>query len=183
VLLCPLLFVFHLGYTAILYAICQSLHMYLGYASTDTSAITALPGTLPEYLNYIQYPSLSQTLLYVAAAGVISMVIYFLVTRLYFRHMAIDLFDNGNRERLVKATIKAAGGVENIKMTQSGISSMTLSVYDPNKADMDRLKKMGAFRIYETRAGYVICFGAASTMIRMGVTTAIRDSIRSVNTN
>ena len=183
VLLCPLLFVFHLGYTAVLYAVCQSLHMYLGYASSDTFTITALPGTLPEYLNYIQYPSLSQTLLYVAAAGVISMVIYFLVTRLYFRHMAIDLFDNGNRDRLVKATIKAAGGVENIKMTQSGISSMTLSVYDPNKADMDRLKKMGAFRIYETRAGYVICFGAASTMIRMGVTTAIRDSIRSVNTN
>jgi phosphotransferase system IIB component len=175
--------VFHLGYAAILYAICQSLHMYLGYASTDTSTITALPGTLPEYLNYIQYPSLSQTLLYVAAAGVISMVIYFLVTRLYFRHMAIDLFDNGNRERLVKATIKAAGGVENIKMTQSGISSMTIGVYDPNKVDMNRMKKLGTYRIYESRAGYVICFGAGSTMIRRGIMDAMREGIRSVNTN
>jgi hypothetical protein len=42
---------------------------------------------------------------------------------------------------------------------------------------------MGAFRIYESRAGYVICFGASSTMIRMGITSAMRDAIRSVNTN
>ncbi len=183
VLLCPLLFVFHLGYTGVLYAVCQSLHIYLGYNSTDTSTITAIPGTLPEFISYIQYPSLSKTLMYTVAIGLVSFAVYFLVTRFYFRHMAIDLFDNGNKTRLVRATIKAAGGIDNIKMTQSGISSMTISVYDPNKADMDRLKKMGAFRIYESRAGYVICFGASSTMIRMGITSAMRDAIRSVNTN
>lgn len=183
VMLCPLLFAFHLGYTGLLYAVFQSMHVYLGYRSTDTSTITAIPGTLPEYFTYIQYPSLSRTLLYVAAAGLISMIVYFFVTRLYFRRLAIDLFDNGNRDHLVKGTIKALGGIENIKMTQSDISSLTVSVYDPNKADMDRLRRLGTFRIYESRAGYVICFGASSTMIRMGIMDAMHESIRSVNTN
>ena len=182
-LLCPLLFVFHLGYTGLLYAVCQSLHVYLGYSSTETSTIVAIPGTLMEFLNYMQYPSLSRTLMYVAGIGVISMIIYFLVTRLYFKYLAIDLFDSGNKERLIKALIKAVGGIENIRMTQSGISSMTISVYDPNKADIGRLRKMGAYRIYESRAGYVICFGAASTMICRGINDAMRDAIRPVNTN
>jgi phosphotransferase system IIB component len=121
--------------------------------------------------------------MYVAGIGVISMIIYFLVTRLYFKYLAIDLFDSGNKERLIKALIKAVGGIENIRMTQSGISSMTISVYDPNKADIGRLRKMGAYRIYESRAGYVICFGAASTMICRGINDAMRDAIRPVNTN
>lgn len=182
-LLCPLLFVFHLGYTGLLYAVCQSMHIYLGYSSTDTSTISAFPGSLPEYLNYIQYPSLSKTLMYIAAIGVISAVIYFLVTRLYFKRMAVDLFDSGNKEKLIRGTIKAVGGIENIKMTQSGIASMTIGVYDPNKVEMSRLRKLGTYRIYETRAGYVICFGAGSTMIRRGIMDAMREGMRSVNTN
>ena len=182
-LLCPLLFAFHLGYTGLLYAVFQSMHVYLGYRSTDTQTMTAVPGTLPEFVSYIQYPSLSRTLTVVAVAGVISLVVYFLVTRLYFRRMASDLFNTGEKDKLVKGTIKAIGGVENIKMTQSNISSLTISVYDPNKADIDRLRKLGTYRIYETRAGYVICFGAASTMIRLGIINAMRNAIRSVNTN
>lgn len=182
-ILCPLLFVFHLGYTGLLYAVCQSLHIYLGYSNTDTAVMSAFPGSLPEYLNYMQYPSLSKTLMYIAIIGAVSMVIYFLVTRLYFKRMAVDLFDSGNKERLIKGTIKAVGGIENIKMTQSGISSMTIGVYDPNKVDMNRMKKLGTYRIYESRAGYVICFGAGSTMIRRGIMDAMREGIRSVNTN
>ena len=183
VLLCPLLFVFHLGYTGVLYAVCQSMHIYLGYSSTDTATMSAFPGTLPEYLNYLQYPSLSRTVMYIAAIGAVSALIYFLVTRLYFKRAAVDLFDSGSRERLIKGTIKAVGGIENIKMIQSGISSLTIAVYDPNKVDMNRLKKLGTYRIYENRAGYVICFGAGSTMIRMGIMDAMREGIRSVNTN
>ena len=148
-ILCPLLFVFHLGYTGLLYAVCQSLHIYLGYNNTDTAVMSAFPGSLPEYLNYMQYPSLSKTLMYIAIIGAVSMVIYFLVTRLYFKRMAVDLFDSGNKERLI----------------------------------MNRMKKLGTYRIYESRAGYVICFGAGSTMIRRGIMDAMREGIRSVNTN
>ncbi|MDO4414908.1 MAG: PTS transporter subunit EIIC [Erysipelotrichaceae bacterium] len=182
-LLCPLLFVFHLVYTGLLYAVCQSMHIYLGYSSTEASTISAFPGSLPEYLNYIQYPSLSKTLMYIAIIGIISLIIYFLVTRLYFKRMAVDLFDSGNREKLIRGTIKAVGGIENIKMTQSGIANMTIGVYDPNKVDMNRLRKLGTYRIYESRAGYVICFGAGSTMIRNGIQSAMREGIRAVNTN
>ncbi|MBR3348568.1 MAG: hypothetical protein IKG55_00670, partial [Solobacterium sp.] len=159
------------------------MHIYLGYSSTDTATMSAFPVTLPEYLNYLQYPSLSRTVMYVAAIGAVSALIYFLVTRIYFKRAAVDLFDSGSRERLIKGTIKAVGGIENIKMIQSGISSLTIAVYDPNKVDMNRLKKLGTYRIYENRVGYVICFGAGSTMIRMGIMDAMREGIRSVNTN
>lgn len=180
-ILCPLLFMFHLLYTGILFGVLQTLHAYLGYYSNDTLTIMAMPGTLPEMLSYIQQPALTRALKIVAIAGVISMIVYFFVTRIYFRRMALDLLDTGAKERLVKGTIKAVGGVENIKMIQSSASAMTISLYDPGKLSMERLRLLGSYRVYETRAGYTICFGAASTMIRIGINDAMRESIRSIN--
>jgi len=180
-LLCPLLLMFHLMYTGVMFGIMHVMHAYLGYYSTDTTTIMAFPGTLPELIKYLQYPSMRQTIIIVAAAGAISFVIYFLVTRLYFRRLAVDLFDTGTKERMVRETIKAVGGIENVKMTQSSISALTISVYDPNKMNIDRLRKIGTYRVFETRVGYTICFGAASTMIRIGINDAMRESIRTVN--
>ena len=181
VLLCPLLFFFHLGMTAMLFALLQSLHIYLGYAAAGTNTLSAQPGTLPELLLYISQPGMEKTLIYIACIGVVMFLVYFFATRFYFRHLAVDLFQTGETDRMVSGTIKAVGGVENIKMLQSNTSELTVSVYDPQRINAARLKKLGSCRVYETRAGFNICFGAASTMIHLGMKKAMRDSIRSVN--
>ena len=180
-ILCPLLFAFHVSCTGILYMTLQSLHIYLGYQSTDTITLTARPGSLPEFISYIQYPALARSLIGVAVAGIVTGAIYFLVTRLYFRYLAMDLFKTGSKDEVISAVIKAAGGIENIKMTNSSIAKLTLSVYDPGKVDVQRLRRLGSHRIYENRAGFNICFGAPSTMIRLGIDSAMRDAVREVN--
>ena len=181
VFLCPLLFVFHVAYTGILYMILQSLHIYLGYQALDTQTLTARPGSLPEFISYLQYPALARSLIGVVIAGIITGLLYFLTTRAYFRFMAMDLFKTGSKDLVINAVIKAAGGIENIKMTHSSIAKLTLSVYDPSKVDLQRLKRLGSYRTYENRAGFNICFGAPSTKIRQGIDSAMRDAVREVN--
>lgn len=181
VFLCPLLFVFHVAYTGILYMVLQSLHIYLGYQAVDTLTLTARPGSLPEFISYLQYPALARSLIGVVIAGIITGLLYFLTTRAYFRFMAMDLFKTGSKDLVINAVIKAAGGIENIKMTHSSIAKLTLSVYDPSKVDLQRLKRLGSYRTYENRAGFNICFGAPSTMIRQGIDSAMRDAVREVN--
>lgn len=176
--LCPLLLFIHFGLTGILFGVLQGMHIYLGYNTSTSSTMTAMPGTLSEFLTYIGTPSLQKTLLWLVLIGIIAAVVYFFVTRLYFTKLALDLFKTGEEERAVRSTIKACGGIENIRNTGSSITTLTVSVYNPSKLDTIRLKKMGSFRIYETRSSFNICFGASSTMIRKGIEKAIRESVR-----
>jgi phosphotransferase system glucose/maltose/N-acetylglucosamine-specific IIC component len=182
-LLCPLLFAFHLAYTGFLYGLMQGLHIYLGYNSTGTSTLTALPGTLPEMLSYLSHPALQKSLIGVLIIGLISAAVYFAVTRFYFRYLAADVFKTGEKEALIQETMEAAGGIENIRLTQSSISRLTLSLYEPDKLQIDKLRSLGIFRIYETRAGVNICLGASSTMVKNGIDQAMRNATRTVNTD
>jgi len=116
----------------------------------------------------------------VAVVGVVSFFVYFLMTQLYFRHLAVDLFKVGDTDRMVAGTIKAVGGLTNIKMIHSSAAVLTVQVFDPNLMDIQRLKELGASRITDTKAGYAISYGAASTMVRMGMNKSMRDSIRQV---
>ena len=179
-ILAPILFFTHIGLFGVLFGVFQSMSVYLGMNYTGTSIITALPGTLMEFLSYITNLTLSSSLIKIAIVGGITAVIYFFMTRFYFNHMALDLFKTGAEERLVKGTIKAVGGIENIKMTQSSMARLVISVYDPSKMDIAMLKALGSAKVYETKAGYSIGYGSASTMVRKGIIKKMRASIRNV---
>jgi PTS system maltose and glucose-specific IIC component len=178
--LCPFLFFLHLGYSGILFGVMQALHCYLGYNTAVTNTISALPGSLPEFLTYLSIPSMQKTLLVVTAVGIVSMFAYFFMTRAYFKYAAIDLFNTGDKARLVDGTIKAVGGVENIKVLQSSMHQLTIQVFDPSKVDVERLKELGAYGVYESRLGFKITYGACSTMVRRGIGRTMRESIRNL---
>ena len=88
--LCPLLFFFHLGFSGILFGVLQAMHCYLGYDATSSLTISALPGSLPEFLTYLSVPSLQSSMIKIVIVGVISMLIYFFMTRFYFKHGGND---------------------------------------------------------------------------------------------
>ena len=178
--LCPLLFFLHLGFSGILFGILQAMHCYLGYNTTTAYTTTAMPGTLMEYLSYLSVPSLQKSMLGVLIVGIIFLFIYFFMTRIYFKYAALDLFNTGDKERLVEGTIKAAGGIENIKIIQSSIHQLIIQVYDPAGVDVERLKSLGAYGVYETRAGFKISYGACSTMVRLAIGKTMRNSIRNL---
>ncbi len=177
--LCPFLYLFHLFYSGMLFAVFQAMGVYLGYNYSGTTVLSALPGTLPEFLSYLRFSSMQKTLLVIAVTGLISFMVYFLFTRFYFFRLALDLFQTGRGEHVIDGTIEAAGGIENIKLTHSSASRLVISLYDPTKLDIHKLRSLGSVRVYDTKAGYAITFGAASTMIRLGITKRMRESIRS----
>ena len=179
-LLCPLLFLFHIAYMGILYGVLHAMKIYLGYSYRGTATVTAMPGTILEYFGYFQNASMRSTLLQIAAVGAVSFVIYFLMTRLYFRRLALDLFHTGYKDEVIKGTIEAIGGIENIKMIHSGIERLTISVYNADLLNVEKLRSLGAVRVMETKAGYAIGYGARSTMIRIGITDYLKQSVRSV---
>lgn len=178
VLLSPLLFVFHILYAGLLFGVFQAMNLYLGYAYSGTSTLTAMPGTLLEFLSYFRNLSMRPTLLLMIVVGLITMLVYFLFTRLYFRYLALDLFRTGQKERLVAGTIEAVGGIENVKMTHASTTRLVVSLYDPTKLDIIKLRKLGALRIHETKFGYAISYGGASNIVRLGINECMREAIR-----
>lgn len=177
-LLCPFLLLIHFGLSGILFALLQSMHIYLGYNSSSTLVISALPGTLPEFLSYLGNPSLRSTLLWVVIAGVVTAAVYFFVTRLYFRHLAVDLFQTGDLERMVTVVVKGVGGLDNIRRIEATFDSLTVSLYDPSKLRPSRFRNLGVFRIYDTRSGFKISLGACSTMVKNEIEHQIRETVR-----
>jgi phosphotransferase system IIB component len=168
-LLCPLLFFFHVAYMGVLFAVFQSMHIYLGFFYHGVSTMTAMPGTLLEFLSYLQNMSLQNSLIRIVTVGLISFFIYFFMTRLYFKYLALDLFHTGVKDDVIKGTIESVGGVENIKLIHSGTERLVISLYDAQKLDVNRLKELGAIRVTETKAGYAKSM--VTGFIQLGGTT------------
>ena len=179
--LCPVLYIFHIFYSGILFGVFQAMHVFVGYNYTGTSTIIAMPGTLLEYLSYFSNASLTSSLLKILLVGVITFFIYFLFTRIYFKYLALDLFRVGDKERLIDGTISAVGGIENVKLVHSSMNRLIISLYNPTKLNITKLKKLGSIRVAETKAGYAISYGAASTMVRMGIDQKMKEYIREVD--
>lgn len=172
-LLCPLLFLFHVTYTGILFGLFQALKVALGFSYFGNVNV-GLPGNLLEFMNFARNPNYSHVILTICVVGVISLIIYFLITRLYFKYLAIDLFNNGTSRNIIDKTIDAMGGTSNIKMLHASVNRLTIQVFDPSILKLSILADLGATRIVETRAGYSIDYGSGSTMIKRGIEKQLR---------
>lgn len=178
ILICPLLFVFHIMYTGMLFGLFQAAKVALGFSYTGNVTV-ALPGNLFEFLNFARNANYSHVIYTILIVGVASFLIYFLVTRIYFKYLALDLFNSGSSRRYVDTTIEAMGGTANIKMLHASINRLTIQVFDNSNLKLSMLSELGATRIVETRAGYSIDFGSGSTMIKRGIEKQLRAVQRS----
>lgn len=176
-ILCPFLYILYLGGVGILYIVCQCFHVYLGFNTTGTLTMTALPGTLLELISDLKYSYLQTTIWKVCCIGMVAGIFFFILTRLYFRYLAVDLFNTGGKERLLKETLKSVGGLDNIKAVSSSCDTLTIALYDISRLNVDRLRKMGVYRVMETKAGFALSIGNSATMLK----DAIRDSKRNTN--
>lgn len=177
-LLCPLLFVFHITYTGFLFGLFQAMSVYLGYASTGTSVITATPGTLLEYISYFNLSNLRGSCFVVLIVGIISFITYFVVTKLYFEYLALDMFGTGKDKWMAKELVEAVGGTSNIKMIHSSCTNITMQLFDPTLLNTNRVIRMDCVKILETRAGFIFDFGAGSRIISKAVKKELRKAIR-----
>ena len=170
----PLLFFFHLGYNGFLYGLFSTLHVNLGYFTIDTNTVTAIPGTLPELLSYLKYTSLYRNLIIVVIVGVISAIVYFLATRLYFRHLSTGLIIRDEGEKMVKQIIKHIGGQENIKHVDANATSLVITVYDKEIVHEKELMNLGSITITREENVYTLLYGAKSYYLQKGIINSLR---------
>ena len=170
----PLLFFFHLGYNGFLYGLFSTLHVNLGYLTIDTNTVTAIPGTLPELLSYLKYTSLYRNLIIVVIVGVISAIVYFLATRLYFRHLSTGLIIRDEGEKMVKQIIKYIGGQENIKHVDANATSLMITVYDKEIVHERELMDLGSISITRDENVYTLLYGAKSYLLHKGIINSLR---------
>lgn len=180
-ILAPLLFAFHVVCTGALYAVMTIIHAHLGFSSLDSITIAVLPGSLPELLAYTGISTLQSTLFDILIIGIITFIIYFCATRLYFKYLAIDLFKSGKKIKMIEKTIQAVGGIDNIREVSASITVLTIDVYDPVKIDYSVLKPLGYWRILQSSDRCQIFYGASSIIVANGLKERIHDSIREVN--
>ncbi len=175
--LTPLLYVFHLVVTGVLFGIFQAMGVALGY-SYSGSAVTAMPGTLFDFLLYVRNPDMQHTIQMILLVGVMVFVLYLAFTRFYFRHLALDLFNTGASKRKVEGFILAVGGLENIKMMHASPMRLTIQVVDSTLINFPQIQRLGASRVVESRAGYSVNFGAGSTIIKNEISKRMKEMKR-----
>lgn len=178
-LLSPLLYLFHLLFSSFLFSLFALLKVYLGYYYVGSTSANLLPGTVLELVSYLKVPSLQNSIRIITIVGLISYFLYLFMTRFYFKRLAVDLFMTGKTDSIVEGILDSIGGSVNIKMINTTINKLSIKLFDPSLLDADALYALGASKISETKAGYSIDFGAASTILGRKLNESIRTAIRS----
>lgn len=176
----PLLFAMHITITGCLFGICQALNISLGFSYTGNT-VAAMPGNLFDLLIYVRNPEASRTISIICILGVILFVLYFLMTKLYYNVLAVDLFNTGLTKKKVEGFILAVGGLENIKRINSSIFRLTVQVQDSSLINFEHFQRLGATKVFEIKAGYAIQFGAGSTIIKNQVNRRIKEGKRKID--
>lgn len=170
----PTLYLFHLGYTGMLYALFTALDVQIGYAYAG-SAISASPGSLFDLLIYVRNPALQKSLLVILLVGLVSFLAYLAVSTYYYRKSAVNFITVNEKDDMVAELLDCLGGLENLKLINSSLFNLTVQVHDRNLVDFHKIHHHYITRIVESRAGYALTYGAASHILWMDIRHRLKE--------
>jgi len=165
VLAAPLLYIFYVLVSSMIFAITSALNISLGPMSfADLNFL--LPGNGLHTLIYLKDPILSDRVWQLFTLGGVSFVVMGFITHHYYKSFAIDFIAVGNRQKSVEQILLAMGGLGNIKMVHSTFSKVYLQAYDKSEVDFNKVPIHGVSRIIENKKGFFLNFGGGSGMVR-----------------
>ncbi|NTW96726.1 MAG: hypothetical protein HGB31_08925 [Erysipelotrichaceae bacterium] len=170
----PLLFVFHLGYTGVLYALFGALKVQIGYAYTG-SVIGASPGSIFDLLIYLRNPALQKSLLVILLVGLVSALFYLAVSTYYYRKVAVNFITVSEKDSMVEELLDCLGGLENLKLINSSVFNLTVQVHNRDVVDFHKIKHHYITRIVESKAGYALTYGACSHILWMDIQHRLKE--------
>lgn len=173
----PVLYLLYVLLTSSLFALFTFLGVSIGFNYTGTSTLVAMPGTLLEFISYFRISGLASNLRIVLLVGAIAAIVYFVVTKIYFSFLAFDPFKTGITQTVSQQILVEVGGIENIKMLYSSINKLTVQVFDNDKVNSKNLKKLGAGKVAQSKAGFNIYFGASSSILEKEMRKHMRSKI------
>ena len=159
----PLLFTFHLFFTAILYAVLPMLGVTLGY-SFSGNVLVGTPGSIVDLLVLIRNPIYQKALIILLFVGLMTFLLYYAVTSYYYRKGAISIINPNEKDMVIHELLDSIGGIDNIRLANASIGKVIIQVYNRDLVDFSKIHHR-ASKIVDTRAGFAISYGASSYMI------------------
>jgi phosphotransferase system glucose/maltose/N-acetylglucosamine-specific IIC component/phosphotransferase system IIB component len=170
----PLVFVFHLIYTALLYAVLPILGITIGYRF-DLAAQVATPGSIIDLLVLIRNPAYQRSLIILAFVGLITFLIYYAFISFYYRKGAISMVLPYEKDLIMVELVESMGGLKNIKAINASVNKVIVQVKERDLVDFNKLHHR-ASKIVESRAGYAITYGASSYIIYLSISEQLKET-------
>lgn len=179
-ILSPLLYLGYLVIVGLLYAFLHIMDIAIGY-HFSSSLLIAAPGSSLDLLQYLRSPALAgsiQTLLFV---GLFVGIVFYFLTRTYFRRYAFGLFDIDEPSEYYAQVVVAFGGIDNITNIDSTPDKLVVDVKQRELVDFAKLQELGTYLILESKNGYLIRLGNQSTMIALAIRPMIEQNLKNEN--
>ncbi len=157
----PLLYVFHLFMVSFTFAVLSGMSIYLGFSYHGVLS-AANPGNLIDLFIMSRNPVLSTKVIIVILLGLFSFILYFLMTRVYYSKLALDLLNIGNKQDKIQDFIERLGGIENVEEIANTPTRVYVSLHDREKLNVEGMHRQGVTRIAETKQGFILSMGSSS---------------------
>ena len=162
---CPLLLVSYIVVVASVFSFMTKNNIYLGSSIVGSDALSAMPGSFPDFIINIRSIIHYDTLLSILLIGLVAFVICFVLAYFYFHHLAFNLVNQNKDRKLIEDTIEAIGGYDNIERVASGLFKVNFVLFDNEALDVDKLRELAIVKIVETKDGVSMEFGSSSLII------------------
>lgn len=165
----PVLYIFHLFTTSLVYAVLGGLSVNIGFSYLG-NLMFSTPGNIIDLMGLVQnsavFAKLSNSLMILVLIGILTFFAYFAMTRFYFGKMAIDPLNISDKDERVNDFAERLGGLENIDSISNTPMHIYIRLFDRDKLNVAGLHRQGVTRIVETRNGFILSFGASSYMMQ-----------------
>ncbi|MEI7667743.1 MAG: hypothetical protein WCI62_01960 [Erysipelotrichaceae bacterium] len=173
----PLLFGFHVFYTGILFASMLSMNVIIGYSYTG-DVMGANPGSIVDLLIHMRNPIYQKPLLIILLVGILSFLLYYAVSTLYYQRGAVNLISSAEEDNMIDELLDCMGGIANIKLINASVNKLSIQVHDRSLVDFHKIHHHYISKIVETRAGYALSYGSASFMLYTAIQQRLETQVQ-----
>ena len=174
----PLLWVFYLLISAVVYGLLVYLSVFLGFPYSLAETSYAMPGSLFDLVINLRNIQYRNAVGQIVLVGLGAFAVMFIAVFLYYRFLAYDIASTGKKRDLSARIIEAAGGAENIESCSSGLFRLVLELKDLEKVSFEDIRAIGARHVLETRKGLSIELGSSSYILSREVRKQVKEAVR-----
>lgn len=132
--------------------------IFLGSSLGSSYIASAMPGSFPDLIINIRNIFYFDSITSILIAGVAFFVLSLVVSIVYYRYIS-----GGVRTgEVADDIISCVGGIENISSASSGLYRVDLYLNDLENISFESIRRLGSYRVIETRYGVSMEFGVAS---------------------
>lgn len=165
IILAPMLYLVYLVIVGMLYAGLKMFNIVIGYSFSEPIML-ANPGSGLDLLVYSRNPYVISSVMRIILVGLAIALIFFLLTRFYFKKYALRFFQFSDADTICKEITDHLGGLDNIIGIDSTPDKLVVQLKNVDAVNSAKLHDYGMYLILESKNGWLIRMGNISTVIR-----------------